>query len=753
MRRIHLLLCLLIGAASGADTQVGVWKNYASMRDVRSVAGDGGLVWAASSGGLFQWNPASGAFLTMTNAEGMLNSDLTAVGIDQRGRVWVGTSAGHVQVYSPASGRWRHVTDLAEENQTDRRIRSFSASNDTMYVSTGFGLSVIHGEDLRFGDTYRAFGAAPATVSGNVSSSTVFNNRLWVAVTSATGTGYVAFGDLLNPNLLPPSAWSLMSVAPGNPLVTALSIFNSTLYASTTTGLYFLENGAWVQVAGLAGRNIVTMRSADSRIVVCTTEPKAYTVDAQHLVAEVGTVLPYLPTSIMDHPQLGVVIGTTRGGLLAFNSTWTSHLPNGPASTEFPSIAVDQDGTVWCATGSANASGISRFDGKHWRVFTTNDGLPTNDYYRVAIGCNGSVWASSWGRGILEIPYGSNSIDTSRIFGTNVGMQGAAGDVNFVVPSTVVCDRAGNVWVSPRNPSNGNSLAVRRPDGSWFLTPAIIRGSIERFLYDAAVQRTFAVDASDNIWATVRGANSGVARFTNRPQPNGSAAYHLTSDDGLSSGEINTIVVDRENDVWVGTSSGISVILDPDNPRRAGAIASYRPLPSEFINTIAVDALNRKWVGTSKGAYLLSRDGTQILASYTVENTDGKLIADDIKCIDIDGKTGTVYFASLSGLASLTTTAVEPVQVFGGLVLSPNPFLIPASVHLAIDGLVANSSIKVLSSGGAVVRDIVTPGGRIGFWDGRDNDGKDVASGIYIIVAYSEDGSSVATGKVAVIRR
>jgi hypothetical protein len=50
------------------------------------------------------------------------------------------------------------------------------------------------------------------------------------------------------------------------------------------------------------------------------------------------------------------------------------------------------------------------------------------------------------------------------------------------------------------------------------------------------------------------------------------------------------------------------------------------------------------------------------------------------------------------------------------------------------------------------VRDLATPGGRLGYWDGKDDHGTDVASGVYIIIAYSGDGSSVASGKIAVIR-
>ena len=56
----------------------------------------------------------------------------------------------------------------------------------------------------------------------------------------------------------------------------------------------------------------------------------------------------------------------------------------------------------------------------------------------------------------------------------------------------------------------------------------------------------------------------------------------------------------------------------------------------------------------------------------------------------------------------------------------PNPFRVPAASPLTIDGLVEDSRLKILSSDGSLVRDLATPGGRIGFWDGKDDEGQDV---------------------------
>lgn len=63
------------------------------------------------------------------------------------------------------------------------------------------------------------------------------------------------------------------------------------------------------------------------------------------------------------------------------------------------SLAVADDGTVWCGTWGA---GLARFDGRHWRNYTTKDGLPANHIFMLYKGADGQLWAGT-SRGLARL--------------------------------------------------------------------------------------------------------------------------------------------------------------------------------------------------------------------------------------------------------------------------------------------------------------------------------------------------------------
>ena len=72
---------------------------------------------------------------------------------------------------------------------------------------------------------------------------------------------------------------------------------------------------------------------------------------------------------------------------------------------------------------------------------------------------------------------------------------------------------------------------------------------------------------------------------------------------------------------------------------------------------------------------------------------------------------------------------------------------------LTIDGLVRDSEIKIITIAGKLVAEFSSPGGRTAFWDGRDDNGNLINSGVYIVIAFDSEGNNTITGKVAVFRK
>ena len=107
------------------------------------------------------------------------------------------------------------------------------------------------------------------------------------------------------------------------------------------------------------------------------------------------------------------------------------------------------------------------------------------------------------------------------------------------------------------------------------------------------------------------------------------------------------------------------------------------------------------------------------------------------------------------GLAELSTEFLQPKDSFEELFIYPNPFILGngETTSVTIDGLIRSSSMKILSISGNLIREMKSPGGRIAFWDGKDEEGNLVPTGIYILVAYDQEASNVKSAKIAVIRK
>ncbi len=90
------------------------------------------------------------------------------------------------------------------------------------------------------------------------------------------------------------------------------------------------------------------------------------------------------------------------------------------------------------------------------------------------------------------------------------------------------------------------------------------------------------------------------------------------------------------------------------------------------------------------------------------------------------------------------------------IILFPSPFFIPSEIPLKIDGLPYNCDMMVMTLDGKVIKKVVNQGISINgdqlLWDGRDENGYYVSSGVYLIAISSSNGNNIME-KITVINR
>jgi hypothetical protein len=445
------------------------------------------------------------------------------------------------------------------------------------------------------------------------------------------------------------------------------------------------------------------------------------------------------------------------GILNSGTSQWAQLISNGPASNFFSSVVVDENGTVWAASAGLGGYGTGRgfysYDGSRWKNYNpaTAPQLNSNDCFTVSMGPNNSKWIGFWGGGVALVNGAGNLV---RVFDNkNPGFVGA-NPVQYVVTGNSAYDNAGNVWVPDYRPLDGNILWEMKNDSSWVPVRSPASTSFDRAL-GVVIDRNgtkwfinsllgFEPLPSHCIYYNESGGIAGLANDN---------WGEVRVSDGLASAEVTCIAEDKEGSLWLGSNLGVTIIGDPAYPTSQISIVFLGAVEGQFINTIAVDPLNNKWVAMQSGVVVLSPDGSSLIAQYNVANTNGKLVDNNVLSIAFDEKRGIVYFGTGKGLSSLEIPTIGTVEKMSTLEVGPNPFILPDHSSITIKGLADNTTIKILNITGALVKEFAAQGGGRAFWDGTDSRGNNVGSGVYLIVAYADNGNQVSTAKVAVLRR
>lgn len=333
---------------------------------------------------------------------------------------------------------------------------------------------------------------------------------------------------------------------------------------------------------------------------------------------------------------------------------------------------------------------------------------------------------------------------------------------NYVLINGLCFDNKGDLWILNSQASRENLLRLSA-DGQMtsFSKPALMKDGV-----GGSVLTSMVFDNRNNLWFC-NDHWDYPALFCYQPTTDKLLSFtRFVNEDGSNLDLVPHSVMPLSNgDVWVTTTIGPlllsrSAIDNPETavftqvkvPRNDGTNLADYLLSGIDVTCMAIDGGGRKWFGTkANGVYLISTDNmTQV---KHILSSNSLLLSDNILSIAINNATGEVFFGTDKGLCSYmsdaTTPSYRPSE--DNTYAYPNPVKPGYIGPITIVGLSMNADVKIVTTNGVLVAAGTSTGGSF-VWNGKDQFGKPVASGVYMVESADEDGNNGVVCKVAIVR-
>lgn len=739
-----------------------LWKGYFSYNDVKAIAYSSSKTYFATTNAVFVWNDANEETEIYNSINGFKSSEITAIAYSPNtSKIIVGNSNGQLVIIDENTGKVTFLNDILNKNSIPddlKYVNDIYVKGNIAYVATKYGISSVRLHDNNFGDSY-FIGDAGAFASV-------------VQITSVDGFLYAAteeFGlkriSLSNSNLIDYEQWEIYSYAQWLSIV---DFGGNLIGVKADLTLNRFENNAPIAVDNVYG-GFYRLNAYQNELTVVTIE------SVRLYNGNLAKDFEYIFNEQTGRFNCALFkngtffLGTKEKGAFIINST-TNNLnvisPNGPSKNNVFRI-LQNNGSLYTVYGGHESDYLPVPERNGLDKYHANNGwsnLPVSNLNNARstsfIGINprklDKIYVSSFNDGLLEItPNNTNfSQSTSVLYNeTNSGLGYVFdGSLNSVRVNGPAFDSNGVGWIT--NSFSENALKSFDLNGIWrsySLANVLTSEQSEKFL-------TPVIDKNNTKW--IASNNSGVIAF-NETKSNRLLRIGLENEGGLPHNHVNSVAVDANNQLWIGTNNGLRILPSVDRFLTSNSLPTSSIIIMEDgkaqelfyqqqVLKIKVDGANNKWISIGgSGIFQVSANGQETIYNFNTENSP--LPSNNVIDIDIDGKTGEVFFATDKGMVSFKNFATEAGENLSQVKVFPNPVRPDYTGEVKITGLVANSVIKITDVSGNLVFEQKSQGGTV-LWNTYNFSGSKVVSGVYMIFISSPDAAETTVKKVMIIR-
>lgn len=774
-RKIFLITSMLFLAISVSASPYDDidWSVYTNPNYASGIALEDSLIWMSTTGGIVRFNINDSTSTVITSEHGLKGNYTTDVAVDSQGNKWIGTKNNYLNKYY-SDNSWRIFAEF--EGIVNPMITAIEIKDNTLWAGTSDGASSINISN----DS-----GTPIPELDGMRVNDIFSDNV----------GNVWFGTLNG--IQKKDSSGVWSSHLEDYIITSISQdFMDGIWVGTEgNGIYLLKSGEtdWISLAPANSiiRKIVAMDSsmwvATGKVSQIQPDIRCYTYAAQ--------------SQSWDYTSCKQGISITGNGVFDFlkdnagniwTATWGSGFAkwNGEMWHEYPinSIAGNRvtglyydegEQELWLASrkpdsqedGKRIPGGASRlpFGSDEWIVYRAEDGLyeDVNNFDTsvrdVVVDQNGIKWFTGWLQGVSSLD-DLNTLDKEDDIWSYFHLDNS-GLISEAIRQLSL-DSANRLWVCSHawhqpNYDDGGLNAYIQDEEVWlhFGRAEGIPGGGTELRIDCY---NFRHDQGNLFWAASTGGLVAIDYGVDLQDKSDDEAIVFAS--ALDNPSVNDVEITGDI-VWIATK-GSFYRLDHNGTIFNKADDEWQQISSLQVNSVRADPEGNIWLATdAKGLVVFNPDNWE--ESWTEFGVINSPISFN-RCHEVALGEWTetekeVFVATELGCTKLTISAPAP-EVHISSVPCPNPF-IPSEghTHITFENLQPDVTVNIYNLAGELVAegegDDITYGtfcdghseGYRWQWDGTNEHGKTVASGVYIYFVDKGDGIS-EKGKIAIVR-